>query len=107
MISSVLPSFLTASLGYSATDVTLNLRSSMTATPGLAGNPLAVARALDTAFNAGPGLGAMPGPLGLSSAQLPAALELLSGYNASIGQSIAITAGGQFTAMLANRATTR
>ncbi len=107
LTSSGLPGFLSASLGYSATDVTLNLQSSMTATPGLAGNPLSVARALDTAFNAGPGLGAMPGLFGLSSGQLPAALELLSGDNASVGQSMAITAGGQFTAMLANRATTR
>ncbi|MBI2738779.1 MAG: autotransporter domain-containing protein [Rhodospirillales bacterium] len=102
-----LPGFLNPSLGYSATDVTLNLQSAMTATPGLAGNQVAVARALDSAFNAGPGLGAMPALFGLSSGQLPAALELLSGDNASVGQSMAITAGGQFAALLANRPTTR
>ena len=102
-----LPGFMSPSLGYGATDVTLNLQSTMTATPGLAGNQLSVARALDTAFNAGPGLDAMPGLFGLSSGQLPAALELLSGDNASVGQSVAITAGGQFAALMANRATTR
>jgi uncharacterized protein with beta-barrel porin domain len=102
-----LPGFLTPSLGYGATDVTLNLQSSMTATSGLAGNQLSVARALDTAFNAGPGLGNMPALFGLSAGQLPAALELLSGDNASVSQSMAIATGGQFTALLANRATTR
>ena len=107
-LSSVgLPGFLSPSLGYGATDVTLNLQSMMTATPGLAGNQLSVARALDTAFNAGPGLSAMPGLFGLSTGQLPVALELLSGDNASVGKSMAITAGGQFAALLANRATTR
>ena len=102
-----LPGFLSPSLGYSATDVTLNLQSTMTATSGLSGNQISVARALDTAFNAGPGLGAMPGLFGLTNGQLPAALELLSGDNASVGQSMAMAAGGQFTAQLANRATTR
>ena len=102
-----MPGFLSPSLGYGATDVTLNLQSMMTATSGLGGNQLSVARALDTAFNAGPGLGAMPGLFGLSNGQLPAALELLSGDNASVGNSTAITAGGQFAALLANRATTR
>jgi autotransporter-associated beta strand protein len=107
LTSTGLPGFLSPSLGYGATDVTLNLQSTMTATAGLGGNQLAVARSLDTAFNAGPGLGAMPGLFGLSNGQLPAALELLSGDNASVGQSTAIAAGGQFSALLANRATTR
>ena len=49
----------------------------------------------------------MPGLFGLSNGQLPAALELLSGDNASVGNSTAITAGGQFAALLSNRATTR
>ncbi|WP_421995843.1 autotransporter domain-containing protein [Reyranella sp.] len=102
-----LPGFLSASLGYGATDVTLALQSTMTATAGLAGNQLAVARALDTAFNAGPGLGAMPALFGLSNGQLPASLELLAGDNGSVGQSMAITAGGQFSALLANRPATR
>ena len=107
LTSTGLPGFLSPSLGYGATDVTLNLQSMMTATSELSGNQLSVARALDTAFNAGPGLGAMPGLFGLSAGQLPAALELLSGDNASVGQSTAIAAGGQFAALLANRATTR
>lgn len=102
-----LPGFLNPTLGYDATNVTLNLQSAMTATPGLAGNQIAVARALDAAFNAGPGLADMPALFGLSNGQLPAALELLSGDNASVGQSMAIAASGQFAALLASRPVTR
>ena len=74
-----LPGFLSASLGYSLTNVILNLQSSMASTPGLGGNQISVARALDTAFNAGPGLGAMPALFGLSQGQMPYALTVLSG----------------------------
>ena len=44
----------------------------MASTPGLGGNQISVAQALDTAFNAGPGLGAMPALFGLSHGQMPA-----------------------------------
>ena len=80
-----LPGFLSASLGYDANNVSLFLQSSMASTPGLGGNQISVARALDTAFNAGPGLGAMPALFGLSQGQLPYALTVLSGSNASVG----------------------
>ncbi|WIM09256.1 autotransporter domain-containing protein [Enhydrobacter sp.] len=99
-----LPGFFDTSLGYSATDVTLNLQSAMAATPGLGGDQIAVARVLDSAFNAGPGWDAMPALFGLSTGQLPAALSMLSGDNASVGQSMEIAAGGQFVTLLANRA---
>ena len=79
----------------------------MASTPGLGGNQISVARALDTAFNAGPGLGAMPALFGLSQGQLPPALSLLAGDNASVGQSVASAAGGQFTSLLSGRAGTR
>jgi uncharacterized protein with beta-barrel porin domain len=102
-----LPGFLSASLGYGANNVSLYLQSSMASTPGLGGNQLSVARALDTAFNAGPGLGAMPALFGLSQGQIPPALSLLAGDNASVGQSVAFAAGGQFTSLLAGRAGTR
>ena len=102
-----LPGFLSASLGYSLTNVILNLQSSMASTPGLGGNQISVARALDTAFNAGPGLGAMPALFGLSQGQMPYALTVLSGSNASVGLSSNLAAGGQFAALMASRTLTR
>jgi subtilase-type serine protease len=102
-----LPGFLSASLGYDANNVSLFLQSSMASTPGLGGNQISVARALDTAFNAGPGLGAMPALFGLSQGQIPSALSILAGDNASVGQSMAFAAGGQFSSLLTGRAGTR
>jgi subtilase-type serine protease len=102
-----LPGFLSASLGYGTNNVSLYLQSSMASTPGLGGNQLSVARALDTAFNAGPGLGAMLALFGLSQGQIPSALSMLAGDNASVGQSMAFAAGGQFSALLSGRAGTR
>ena len=93
-----LPAFLSASLGYGATNVTLNLQSSMASTPGLGGNQIAVGRALDGAFNGGPGLNAMPGLFGLSAGQIGYALTVLSGSNASVGSVQRRVAGGQFAA---------
>lgn len=102
-----LPSFLSGRLAYSATDVTISLQSGMTAMPGVRGNRGAVARAFDTAFNAGAGLNGLPGLYGLSAGQLPQALSMLSGDSASVGQSAALTASGQFAAILTERAGTR
>jgi subtilase-type serine protease len=102
-----MPAFLSASLGYGATSVTLSLQSSMAALPGLGRNQSAVAQALDGAFNSGPGLNAVSGLYGLSAGQIGQALTVLSGSNASVGQSNAVIAGGQFASMMANRATQR
>ena len=106
-IISGLPGFISGSLGYTPTDAVLNLQSSFTATPGLGGNQLSVARALDTAFNAGPGLGAMPVLFGLSPGQIPSTLSILAGDNASVGESVAMAAGSQFAALMTNRSATR
>jgi subtilase-type serine protease len=102
-----LPGFLSASLGYDANTVSLFLQSSMASTAGLGGNQISVARALDTAFNAGPGLGAMPALFSLSQGQMPYALTVLSGSNASVGLSSNMAAGGQFAALMASRTLTR
>ncbi|SKA27263.1 autotransporter-associated beta strand repeat-containing protein [Enhydrobacter aerosaccus] len=107
LTASGLPGFLNASLGYSPTSVSLNLQSAMASTPGLASNQSAVARAFDTAFNAGPGLGNMPALYGLSAGQLPSSLEMLSGDSASVTQSTAFLAGNQFASLMADRAITR
>ena len=102
-----LPGLLRASLGYSPTNVTLNLRAAAAERAGLGGGQLAVGRALDTAFNAGPGLGAMPGLFGLSADQIPYALTVLSGSNASVGISANMQAGGQFTSLMTGRSLRR
>ena len=102
-----LPSFLSASLGYGSNNVTLNLQSSLASMSGLGGNQSAVGQALDGAFNNGTGLNAVSGLYGLSAGQIGYALTVLSGSNASVGQSNAVIAGGQFATLLANRAVTR
>jgi subtilase-type serine protease len=102
-----LPAFLSASLAYGANNVTLNLQSTLGSMPGLGSNQSAVGQALDGAFNGGAGLNAVPGLYGLSAGQIGYALTVLSGSNASVGQSNAVIAGGQFATLLANRAVTR
>ncbi len=102
-----LPAFLSASLGYGANAVTLDLRATMTSLPGIVGNQRAVARVLDNAFNEGSGLNAVSGLYGLSAGEIGQALTVLSGSNASVGQSVSVMAGGQFASLMANRATTR
>ena len=102
-----LPAFLSANLGYSANSVTMSLQSTMSSLPGVTGNQRAVANVLDNAFNQGSGLNAVAGLYGLSASQIGTALTTLSGSNASVGQSSSIMAGGQFAALLANRAITR
>src|SRR4029453_14372710 len=102
-----LPAFLSASLAYGSTNVTLNLQSALGSMSGLGGNQSAVGQALDGAFNNGAGLDAVSGLYGLSAGQIGYALTVLSGSNASVGQSNAVIAGGQFATLLANRAATR
>jgi len=102
-----LPAFLSASLAYGSTNVTLNLQSSLGTLPALGTNQIAVGQALDGAFNSGSGLNAMPGLYSLTANNIGYALTALSGSNASVGQSNAVIAGGQFTSLLANRAVTR
>ena len=102
-----LPAFLNASLAYGSTNVTLNLQSSLGTLPALGTNQIAVGQALDGAFNSGSGLNAMPGLYSLTANNIGYALTVLSGSNASVGQSNAVIAGGQFATLLANRAVTR
>ncbi|SEO93983.1 Uncharacterized conserved protein, contains a C-terminal beta-barrel porin domain [Rhodospirillales bacterium URHD0017] len=102
-----LPAFLNASLAYGSNNVTLNLQSTLGSMSGLGGNQSAVGQALDGAFNNGSGLNAVSGLYGLSADQIGYALTVLSGSNASVGQSNAVIAGGQFATLLANRAVTR
>jgi subtilase-type serine protease len=102
-----LPGFLSGSLGYGPTTVTLNLQASLARLSGLGDHQRSVGRALDTAFNAGPGLGAMPALFSLSADQIPYALTVLSGSNASVGLSTDMMAGSQFTSLMTSRSLTR
>ena len=72
-----LPSFLSASLRYTATDVLLVTLVSNVQFLGNTPNQRAVAGAIDTAFNSGKGL--FPGFAALNQSQIPAALDALSG----------------------------
>jgi autotransporter-associated beta strand protein len=76
-----LPSFVSAALNYTATDVTLDLTLQIAGVDGLSRNERAVGGGLDDAFNSG---GGIPEKLnaalfGLSEGELPAALNALSG----------------------------
>jgi uncharacterized protein with beta-barrel porin domain len=102
-----LPAFLSANLGYSANSVTLSLQSTMGQLPGVTGNQSGVATVLDYAFNSGAGLNLVSSLYGLSASQIGQALTTLSGSNASVGISSSVMAGGQFAALLSNRAATR
>ena len=102
-----LPAFLNASLSYGTSNVTLNLTSGFANVSGLGGDQISVGRALDSTFNAGGGLGNMPALFNLSSSQLPSALSQLSGDSASLSQTAAFAAGGQFTNLMTGRAATR
>jgi autotransporter-associated beta strand protein len=98
-----LPSFLTASLAYTTTDVQLNLTSGIGQISGLTRNQSAVAAALDNSFNNGGGT--LPALLGLSRAQLPAALDMLSGEGVSATQETALSAADMFTSIMMNQGT--
>ncbi|MBV8418756.1 MAG: autotransporter domain-containing protein [Hyphomicrobiales bacterium] len=93
-----LPAFLIASLAYTPTDVQLTLTSAIAQIPGLTLNQSSVAAALDYSFNAGGGT--LPGLLGLSAAQLPAAMDALSGEGVSATQETAFGAAGMFTSIM-------
>jgi outer membrane autotransporter protein len=93
-----LPTFVTASLGYTPTDVELNLASGIGQISGLTRNQGAVAAALDSAFNSG--AGSLIGLYGLTPSQIPAALDMLSGEGVSGTQETAFRAAGMFTSAM-------
>jgi outer membrane autotransporter protein len=89
-----LPAFLSASLTYDPNDVMLvTLRSNLNR-PGLTQNQSAVAAALDNSFNTGHGT--LAGLSTLTPAQIPAALNALSGEGTSGTQETAFGAGDLF-----------
>jgi outer membrane autotransporter protein len=93
-----LPSFITASLAYTATEAQLNLTSGIGAIAGLTRNQAAVASALDNSFNSG--AGSLTALFGLAASQLPAALDMLSGEGISGTQETALGASDMFTSIM-------
>ena len=98
LVTMNLPAFITASLGYTPTDVQLNLASGIGQIGGLTRNQSAVAAALDSSFNNGGGT--FSALFGLSRSQLPAALDMLSGEGISGTQETAFGAAGMFTSIM-------
>jgi hypothetical protein len=72
-----LPSFITAALVYTPTEVDLTVTSHFTQISGLTGNQSAVAAGLDNAINSGGGF--LAGLANVAPGQIPAALDALSG----------------------------
>jgi outer membrane autotransporter protein len=92
------PGLFTATLAYTPTNVQLNLTSTISQIPGLTRNQSAVAAALDNAFNTF-GL-TFASLFGLSRAQLPAAMDMLSGEGVSGTQETAFAAAGMFNSIM-------
>ncbi|WP_246504753.1 autotransporter outer membrane beta-barrel domain-containing protein [Microvirga antarctica] len=100
LITSGLPSFVSASLAYSDTRVALNLTSQMAQQSGLTFNQASTGGAVDRAFNAGTladtgnaTASALGRLYGLSASQLPAALGSLSGEIHASEQSVLVNDG--------------
>ncbi len=89
-----LPSFITAALVYTPTDVDLTLTSHFTQIGGLTGNQSAVGAGLDSAINSGAGF--LAGLSGLTAAQIPGALDALSGQGTTGTQETALGSHGMF-----------
>jgi outer membrane autotransporter protein len=92
------PGLFTATLTYTPTNVQLNLTSTISQIAGLTRNQSAIAAALDNSFNT---TGVTFASLfGLSRAQLPAAMDMLSGEGVSGSQETAFGASTMFTSIM-------
>jgi autotransporter-associated beta strand protein len=101
LASAGLPSFVTASLGYTPNLITLNLKLGLALLPGLTGNQAQVAAGIDSGFNAGNAItGGFATLLALPPASLPAALTQLSGEVATGAQQTAFRLSDQFLGLM-------
>jgi outer membrane autotransporter protein len=94
-----LPASFTATLGYTATDVLLNLTLGLSGAfpAGLNDNQRAVAGVIDAAFNGGAVLsGGLATLVALPASQIPGALTALSGEIGTGVQTPGLAMGGQF-----------
>ncbi|MEP9376046.1 autotransporter domain-containing protein [Aquabacter sp. CN5-332] len=94
LATSGLPGFMSASLAYAPTSVTVNLTSGMAKLPGLTPNQGAVGAGLDRAFNTFNSVsGDLTALYSLMSGELPSALSALSGEAYASEQSVLIGDG--------------
>ncbi len=101
--ASALPSFLTAALRYTATDVYLDLTANLGSGLALNGNQRSVAAGLNSAFNNGGGLALNFLPLySLTGAELRAQLTRLSGEVATGAQQSAFQLTNGFLGLLSD-----
>ena len=101
LVTSGLPSFVTASLGYTPNLVNLNLTLGLSLLPGLVGNAAKVAAAIDNGFNAGNAItGGFATLLAVPPPSLPAALTQLSGEAATGAQQSAFRLSDQFLGLM-------
>jgi len=89
-----LPSFLTAALVYTPTEVDIALTSQLSQISGLTGNQSAVAAGLDRGSSSGGGV--LSGLSSLTPGQIPAALDALSGEGTTGTQETALGANSMF-----------
>jgi autotransporter-associated beta strand protein len=96
-----LPTFVTASLGYTPNLVTLNLKLGLALLPGLTGNQANVAAGIDNGFNAGNAItGGFATLLALPPSSLPAPLTQISGEAATGAQQTAFRLSDQFLGLM-------
>jgi autotransporter-associated beta strand protein len=96
-----LPSFVTASLGYTPNLVTLNLKLGLALLPGLTGNQANVAAGIDNGFNAGNAItGGFATLLALPPSSLPVPLTQISGEAATGAQQTAFRLSDQFLGLM-------
>ena len=101
LVTSGLPSFVTASLGYTPNLVNLNLTLGLSLLPGLVGNAAKVAAAIDNGFNAGNAItGGFATLLAVPPPALPAALTQISGEAATGAQQSAFRLSDQFLGLM-------
>jgi autotransporter-associated beta strand protein len=101
LVSTGLPSFVTASLGYTPNLVTLNLTLGLALLPGLNGNAANVAAAIDSGFNAGNAIPAgFTALLALPPPSLSAPLTQLAGEAATGAQQSAFRLSDQFLGLM-------
>jgi autotransporter-associated beta strand protein len=101
LTTSGLPTFVTASLGYTPNIVSLNLTLGLSLLPGLNGNQAKVAAGIENSFNAGNAItGGFATLLALPPPSLAAGLTQLSGEAATGAQQTAFRLSDQFLGLM-------
>jgi outer membrane autotransporter protein len=101
LVSTGLPSLVTARLGYTPNIVSLNLTLGLSVLPGLNGNQAKVAAGIENSFNAGNAItGGFFNLIALPPASLPGALTQLAGEAATGAQQSVFRLSDQFLGLM-------